>query len=82
MNGKNLDFEEVVVTIKKSERGFGFELRNGLLIVKVFPSKKKLRSTSFVQKNLILYLKFIDTPAFYSGIKVGDIILKVRVLFL
>jgi hypothetical protein len=39
LNGKNFDFEEVVVTIKKSERGFGFDLRNGILIVKVFPSK-------------------------------------------
>jgi hypothetical protein len=34
------NYEEVVVTIKKSERGFGFELRNGILIIAVYPSKR------------------------------------------
>jgi hypothetical protein len=34
------NYEEIVVTIKKSERGFGFELRNGVLITAVYPSKK------------------------------------------
>ncbi len=34
----SLDYEEIVVTIRKSEKGFGFELRNGILIVKVLPS--------------------------------------------
>jgi hypothetical protein len=38
-NTANLDFEEVLVTIRKSEKGFGFELRNGILVVKVLPSK-------------------------------------------
>ena len=32
------EFEELQVTIRKSERGFGFELKNGILIVKVLPS--------------------------------------------
>ena len=50
------NYEEIVVTIKKSERGFGFELRNGILIVAVYP----------------------NTPASNSGIRVGDIILKVN----
>jgi hypothetical protein len=31
-------YEEILVTIRKSERGFGFELKNGILIVKVLPS--------------------------------------------
>ena len=35
----NIFYEELVVTIRKSEKGFGFELRNGILIVKVFPSE-------------------------------------------
>ena len=35
------NYDEVVVTIKKSERGFGFELRSGILIVAVYPSKLK-----------------------------------------
>jgi hypothetical protein len=34
----SLDFEEVLVTIRKSEKGFGFELRNGILVVKVLPN--------------------------------------------
>lgn len=34
----NSDFEEIMVTIRKSERGFGFELKNGILIVRVHPS--------------------------------------------
>ena len=34
----NMDYEEILVTIRKSERGFGFELKNGILIVKVLPS--------------------------------------------
>ncbi len=34
-----MDYEEILVTIRKSERGFGFELKNGILIVKVLPSK-------------------------------------------
>ncbi|RNA22532.1 hypothetical protein BpHYR1_030177 [Brachionus plicatilis] len=33
------EYEEITVTIRKSERGFGFELKNGILIKKVFPSK-------------------------------------------
>lgn len=33
------DFEELIVTIKKSERGFGFDLKNGILVQNVFPSK-------------------------------------------
>ena len=33
------EFEEINVTIRKSERGFGFELKHGILVVKVFPSK-------------------------------------------
>lgn len=37
-NTTNLDFKEVLVTIRKSEKGFGFELRNGILVVKVLPS--------------------------------------------
>ena len=36
------DFEELVVTIKKSERGFGFDLKNGILIQNVYPSKNNL----------------------------------------
>jgi hypothetical protein len=39
------NYEEVVVTIKKSERGFGFELRNGILIVAVYPSKPEFITT-------------------------------------
>lgn len=38
------DFEELVVTIKKSERGFGFDLKNGILIQNVYPSKIILNS--------------------------------------
>ena len=33
-----LDYEEIIVTIRKSEKGFGFEIKNGILIVKVLPS--------------------------------------------
>ena len=44
-------FTEIIVTIRKDENGFGFELSNGILVVKVFPSsfafenkeKKKLK---------------------------------------
>jgi hypothetical protein len=32
------DFEELIVTIRKSERGFGFDLKNGILVQNVFPS--------------------------------------------
>lgn len=32
------DYEELIVTIKKSERGLGFDLKNGILIQNVFPS--------------------------------------------
>ncbi len=50
------DYEEILITIRKSEKGFGFELKNGILIVRVIP----------------------NSPAFNSGIKVGDLILKVN----
>ncbi|CAF0826162.1 unnamed protein product [Brachionus calyciflorus] len=57
LNTSNLpEYEEITVTIRKSEKGFGFELKNGILIVQVFP----------------------NSPAFFSGIQVGDIILKVN----
>lgn len=39
------DFEELVVTIKKSERGFGFDLKMGILVQNVYPSK--------IEKNII-----------------------------
>jgi C-terminal processing protease CtpA/Prc len=32
------DYEEIKVTIRKSERGFGFELKNGIHIVRVVPN--------------------------------------------
>lgn len=50
------DYEEILITIRKSERGFGFELKNGILIVRVLP----------------------NSPASNSGIRVGDLILKVN----
>jgi hypothetical protein len=31
----NPDFKEISVTIRKSERGFGFDIRDGILITKV-----------------------------------------------
>lgn len=36
------EFEELIVTIKKSERGFGFDLKNGILVQNVYPSTMRL----------------------------------------
>jgi hypothetical protein len=51
-----VDCEEILVTIRKSERGFGFDLQSGINIVKVIP----------------------NSPAFNSGIKEGDVIVKIN----
>ena len=35
------DYEEVTVTIRRNERGFGFEVTQGTHITRVNPSKRK-----------------------------------------
>ena len=38
-SNEGVEYREVIVTIRMSEHGFGFELNNGILIVKVLPSQ-------------------------------------------
>lgn len=52
------EYEELTVLIKKSERGFGFELRNGILIVNVFPSKLLIFFRNKKQLNILSNIIF------------------------
>jgi hypothetical protein len=55
-------YEEVVVTIKKSERGFGFELRNGILIIAVYPSKIRTKREKKCIEKCDRKKSFFKTP--------------------
>ena len=41
-SGSNSSFKEVLITIRKSEKGFGLVLSHGILVVKVQPSSIKI----------------------------------------
>ena len=87
------EYQQVIATIRKSEKGYGFQLKNGILIVKVLPRRRTRslsfslsHSRSFKQGQILILLacsiECVDTPAFHSGIRVGDIILKVTYIYI
>jgi len=53
LNETGPQYEEILVTIRKSERGFGFELKNGILIVKVLPSKNSTNNIFLIPLKIV-----------------------------